>query len=326
MRCALHSGHTGNGYLNTIAGCLFCDITNIYIEMKVVPFMVSINSVKRYRKQFKNWFSVIFLLLYNKYPILIKKRNGNSIVAFNPGFVHLASTGLNFQYIKDEDKLSFTYKNNNLTFFGSYYNNDFADTYGFEIYGRLRVKNNVVIDIGANIGDTSIYFALNGAKRVIAIEPSPYAFKNLIRNINSNSVNNVLPINAGISSEIGVIKLKDEIRDVTGVKALNQAEGLEIPVFTITTLLNRYKLYGENLVLKMDCEGCEFDSLINENSNTINMFSEIFMEYHNKPYPLISKLSNLKFRVYVNNFEITDLKKISNKILNSRLGYIYAVR
>jgi len=188
------------------------------------------------------------------------------------------------------------------------------------------VKNNVVIDIGANIGDTSIYFALNGAKRVIAIEPSPYAFKNLIRNINSNSVNNVLPINAGISSEIGVIKLKDEIRDVTGVKALNQAEGLEIPVFTITTLLNRYKLYGENLVLKMDCEGCEFDSLINENSNTINMFSEIFMEYHNKPYPLISKLSNLKFRVYINNYEITDLKKIPNKILNSRLGYIYAVR
>ena len=107
---------------------------------------------------------------------------------------------------------------------------------------------------------------------------------------------------------------------------INQDEGLEIPVFTITTLFDRYKLHSENLILKMDCEGCEFDSLLNENNSTIKRFSEIFLEYHNKPYPLISKLSSLKFRVYVNNFEITDLKKIPNKILNSKLGYIYGVR
>ena len=50
----------------------------------------------------------------------------------------------------------------------------------------------------------------------------------------------------------------------------------------------------------MDCEECEFHSLLNENNSTIKMFSEIFMEYHNKPYALISKLSILKLTFRMN--------------------------
>jgi FkbM family methyltransferase len=40
-------------------------------------------------------------------------------------------------------------------------------------YDFLPVKDRVVIDIGSNIGDSSIYFALKGAKRVIGIEHDP---------------------------------------------------------------------------------------------------------------------------------------------------------
>jgi FkbM family methyltransferase len=41
----------------------------------------------------------------------------------------------------------------------------------------------VVIDIGVFIGDSSIYFALRGAKRVIAVEPHSEAYKKTVENI-----------------------------------------------------------------------------------------------------------------------------------------------
>lgn len=35
----------------------------------------------------------------------------------------------------------------------------------------LPVQNKIVVDVGANIADSSIYFTHNGAKQVIALEP-----------------------------------------------------------------------------------------------------------------------------------------------------------
>jgi predicted RNA methylase len=42
-----------------------------------------------------------------------------------------------------------------------------------DFYRFLRVEGKIVIDIGVNIADSSIYFALKGADKVIAIEPFP---------------------------------------------------------------------------------------------------------------------------------------------------------
>jgi len=46
-------------------------------------------------------------------------------------------------------------------------------TFEDEEYGYVDVKNKSVVDVGAFVGDTSIYFAIKGAKKVIAIEPHP---------------------------------------------------------------------------------------------------------------------------------------------------------
>lgn len=40
-------------------------------------------------------------------------------------------------------------------------------------YGFINVKDRVVVDVGAFIGDTAIYFALRDAKRIYMIEPHP---------------------------------------------------------------------------------------------------------------------------------------------------------
>jgi len=48
----------------------------------------------------------------------------------------------------------------------------------------LRIsQSKSVVDIGAFVGDTAIYFAIKGAEKVIAIEPHPGAYEELAENI-----------------------------------------------------------------------------------------------------------------------------------------------
>ena len=41
----------------------------------------------------------------------------------------------------------------------------------------MPIKGNTVIDIGANIADSSAWFAVNGASKVIAFEPYKWSYK-----------------------------------------------------------------------------------------------------------------------------------------------------
>jgi tRNA G37 N-methylase Trm5 len=59
-------------------------------------------------------------------------------------------------------------------------------------YNALNANGKTVVDVGAYIGDSSIYFALKGAKRVIAIEPCPKAFKEMLDNIRLNNLEDVI--------------------------------------------------------------------------------------------------------------------------------------
>jgi len=54
------------------------------------------------------------------------------------------------------------------------------EVFDFGEYRHLDVKNKVVVDVGAAYGDSTIYFLLRGAKKVIAIKPHPEAFKEMI--------------------------------------------------------------------------------------------------------------------------------------------------
>jgi len=61
---------------------------------------------------------------------------------------------------------------------------EIIETFEDEAYGYVDVKNKSIVDIGAFVGDTAIYFAIKGAKKVIAIEPHPGAYEELVENKN----------------------------------------------------------------------------------------------------------------------------------------------
>lgn len=48
-----------------------------------------------------------------------------------------------------------------------------VETFLEQPYGILDVKGRDVVDVGAYIGDTALYFRLKGAKRIYAFEPYP---------------------------------------------------------------------------------------------------------------------------------------------------------
>lgn len=75
-------------------------------------------------------------------------------------------------------------------------------------YANLQAKDKIVIDIGANIADSSIYFALRGASKVIALEPFPKYFEIAKNNISANNLSNkiiILPAACGAINEYTTI-------------------------------------------------------------------------------------------------------------------------
>ena len=71
-----------------------------------------------------------------------------------------------------------------------YYYNSMRETFMEKQYAWLakRAKGKTVIDLGAQAGDSAIYFLQHGARHVIAYEPDPYAFALLEKNTNGKNV------------------------------------------------------------------------------------------------------------------------------------------
>jgi len=82
------------------------------------------------------------------------------------------------------------------------------EVFEFGNYEGIDVNGKVVIDVGAFVGDTAIYFALKGAKSIIAIEPLPANYEELLDNVNLNGMRNKINvINAALSSKHGAVKV-----------------------------------------------------------------------------------------------------------------------
>ncbi|MBB5254994.1 FkbM family methyltransferase [Sulfurisphaera ohwakuensis] len=165
---------------------------------------------------------------------------------------------------------------------------------------EIEVKGREVVDIGANIGDSSIYFAVNGAKKVIAVEPLPSVYSELLKNIELNNLQNIIiPINAAVGSKEGEMEVpcNYEISDSVMYSTLstqgNKNETCKAPKITLKKILD---YVNDPYLLKMDCEGCEFDLILNEYSD-VSVFENIILEYHSNIigipyYLLLNKLSN----------------------------------
>jgi FkbM family methyltransferase len=188
-----------------------------------------------------------------------------------------------------------------------------------------KIKNNdVVIDIGAFIGDFAI-FAVSSAKnaKVFAYEPSRKNFEYLIENIKLNNLgDNIIPFNLAITNVKKKMKLYVNPENRSAGDSIYKIGigNLSTSVVNSTTLEDVFK--SNNIkycnFMKMNCEGAEFDILLNTPKEIFEKIGYIAMEYHwignktKKDYNDIVKI------LKNNNF------KIEQEFTKEEGGYIFA--
>ena len=165
--------------------------------------------------------------------------------------------------------------------------------YGDE-WNMVNFSGRNVIDLGGNNGDTALIFAKKGAK-VIGFEPVKHLYELAIENIDLNKdlKDNIEFVNKAGGGKRGKLDIINSVDVYVG----KESSSYKVDVITISDILNDYDIKPD--ILKMDCEGCEFGIIENED---LSMFNDIIFEHHagivGKEYnDLIEILKNQNFNI-----------------------------
>ena len=176
-------------------------------------------------------------------------------------------------------------------------------------YCGIYVKDRVVIDIGAYIGDTQIYFACNGARHIYAFEPFPHSFEIAKINIKLNNKisDKITLLNAGVGKESKILEINSEyVSDVdssinSSINLLSSSNNNtnKINIITLEEIINRYNLDNQPCILKMNCEGCEYEIILNTPDYILKVFEQIIIGYHYGYINIKNKLQSIGFKVKI---------------------------
>ena len=227
-----------------------------------------------------------------KFPFVAELKDGRSLDIPNHNFAWIVSFGLDVKYDKKLEILYLNFRDHGLKFLGTEINGELPEVFGQEDYANLNYKDETVVDIGANIGDSSIYFAVMGAKRVIAIEPFPSSYSLLKRNISLNEMQSIIvPMNAAIGQNDGFVKLDSKINTTTGLGISNYNTGELVRIISLDKLVKEFDI--QESILKMDCEGCEYEIFNFTAAETLAQFKGLIIEYHSGVGELYNNIKTL---------------------------------
>jgi len=182
-----------------------------------------------------------------------------------------------------------------------------------------------VIDIGAGFGDFTLYAALDRPDTLVyAYEPFPESFAMLEENIRNNHIENVK-----IFAEAVWSKSEQLILDLSGGGPLQApTQDLEmvdevktgqyrVPALSLEKVLEQNDLVHLDL-LKLDCEGAEFEILGEKSAKILKRIERIVMEYHDG-YQGHHHRELVEF-LHAQGFKV----RITPNYVHDKIGYLYA--
>ncbi len=242
----------------------------------------------RFVKTYKNWFSILFNRLVGKKVIK---------VLLNNGYIVTGSEKSPLLTVMDE------------TFLLRVYTPPFIPV---DI-------GDIVVDIGANVGDFSIFASTLGASKVFSYEPDKESYGDLVSNIKNNNITNIEPVNKAVSNRKGRVKFYRT--SINGGNSLYHTnDTIEKTTVISITLQDIFKYHNLKKIdfLKIDCEGSEGNIIYHTPNYVWKNIRKISLEYHDN----VSQYShNIIIRTLNNNGYETTILEISNDF-----GYIYAKR
>ena len=178
-----------------------------------------------------------------------------------------------------------------------------------------------VIDIGGYIGETAILFAQKGAKRIFCVEPAPDNLILLHQNVSQSSLQDrIVIIEAAVMSGDGRMGFYTDQAHYSAFHAaefheimrvyLSDAVLIDVEAISFGRLLEYTGLEEVDLV-KMDCEGAEYDILLNTPESVLRRVRRYIIEYHNGSDSLVKRLNSLGY-------------KVNDKLRFGQIGLIYA--
>ncbi len=175
---------------------------------------------------------------------------------------------------------------------------------------KEQVANKNVLDIGANIGVFSLLCACYGAKKVLAIEPVSKTYNTLIENIQRLNFNQyILPlqnvvtdksedvVNISIQLDAGHNSLYNTSNDYEQVKSISLSDALS-------------KFDDTDVYLKLDCEGAEYDIILNATEKEMSRISNIAMEIHGDLHPTYKGFEIIEQKLTSFGFKLTTKRQI----------------
>jgi FkbM family methyltransferase len=290
----------------------------------------------KYRRAYRNYFSVLKHVLQKKYPVQAILRDGREVMLSSFEATYNLARLQNqrkvaYDIVNDAVLVSGLTSSNSLKLEGGLDNGEIVNIFVHDIYRDFPAEGKVVIDVGANIADSCIYFCLRGAQRVIGIEPLFKNYELAERNINLNNFEKKITlVLAGCSATSGSARVGEEKGVGRQIKG-DANQGSAIPMFTLEQILRQYNVVRGEGVLKLDCEGCEYDVILSSPNDLLRSFSNILIEYHFGYKGIKEKLEKSNFAISLVNISgrrggPTAIPDPSNLGRWYHMGYIHAKR
>lgn len=131
------------------------------------------------------------------------------------------------------------------------------------LFDALIKPEDIVLDVGANIGCTSILFGTR-AKKVFSFEPSPTTFRYLAKNIRAAQLENIQTVNCGLGKTSGRFELTFAPNNRSGGFVSNQISASEGHQVESIDIVKGDDFLADNAInhvdfIKIDVEGFERD-------------------------------------------------------------------
>jgi FkbM family methyltransferase len=151
-----------------------------------------------------------------------------------------------------------------------------------------------IVDVGAHVGTFTVWASLRSPRaHILAVEPNPETFAFLERNIRDNGLQDrVIAVNAAVGTEPGTGTL-ELVEHSLGTRLARTGNGtVKVKVQTIPSLLVAAGM-GDVDLLKVDCEGMEYEVFEAFDSEQLSRLDVIACEYHPEPGHTVKELDDL---------------------------------